>query len=168
MTCGIYKITENETGRCYIGQSRNIEGRWARHRKEKYPPNLFNYEIVTECDAEQLDFWEIAWIASERSIEFGFNRKIGGKNWDMFFSDETRIKLSKAGKKADHSRCGGGPGSRAGALSQLATGKHNFQVKVTCPKCGDSGSGAFKRWHFDNCKPFDERSDSYKARRRLS
>ena len=28
---GIYKITCNETGKCYIGQSIDIENRWLQH-----------------------------------------------------------------------------------------------------------------------------------------
>lgn len=152
MTCGIYKITEEETGRCYIGQSKNIEGRWNRHHK-RFSPDSFSYEIIMECDAEQLDFWEIAWITSERSVEFGFNQKLGGQGWLMNFSPEVKKKLSEAAKRADHSRnSGAGKAARAGAKSQLASGNHNFQKKVTCPHCNLTGSGAIYRWHFDNCK----------------
>ena len=98
MTCGIYKITENETGRCYIGQSKHIERRWIEHGK-KYPVHLFSYEVIMECDIEQLDFWEIAWITSERSIEFGFNRTVGGsgftgRNKGYKHSEESRAKMS--------------------------------------------------------------------------
>ena len=28
---GIYKITNTTNGKCYIGQSRDIEARWAKH-----------------------------------------------------------------------------------------------------------------------------------------
>lgn len=36
---GIYKITNKINGKCYIGQSKNIEERWRHHRtsKLKYP-----------------------------------------------------------------------------------------------------------------------------------
>lgn len=94
MTCGIYKITEIETGRCYIGQSRNVQRRWKHHHK-RFSPDLFNYEIIMECDTEQLDFWEIAWITSERSAEFGFNQTAGGQRWNMVYSEETRQKMSE-------------------------------------------------------------------------
>ncbi len=153
MTCGIYKIIENETGRCYIGQSRNVERRWKRHHK-RFSPDLFNYEVIMECDAEQLDFWEIAWITSERSVEFGFNQKFGGQGWEMKYTDETKLKLSEAGKKGDHSKnSGAGKAAKAGVKSQLASGKHNFLQKTTCPHCGlTGGAGIMNRWHFNNCK----------------
>jgi len=102
MTCGIYKITEHDTGRCYIGKSKHIERRWVAHRRKDYPLDKFSYEVIMECDAEQLDFWEIAWITSERSVEFGFNKTVGGNGaWSSKISDETRLKLSQAqlGKK---------------------------------------------------------------------
>ena len=94
MTCGIYKITENETGRCYIGQSKNVEKRWKQHHK-RFSPNLFSYEVIMECDFEQLSFWEIAWIASERSIEFGFNISVGGNTWAIKNPEEASRKKSQ-------------------------------------------------------------------------
>ena len=98
MTCGIYKITENETGRCYIGQSKNVEERWKKHHKS-FPRELFKYEVIMECDFEQLSFWEIAWIASERSIEFGFNATVGGNGaWGSKNPEETRRKLIESHK----------------------------------------------------------------------
>lgn len=36
---------------------------------------------------------------------------------------------------------------------RLELGTHQTQIKITCPKCGKSGSvPPMKRWHFDNCK----------------
>ncbi len=96
MTCGIYKITENETGRCYIGQSKHIEKRWNQYRK-RFPRELFKYEVIMECDYEQLSFWEIAWIASERSVEFGFNTTVGGNGaWGSNNPEETSRKKSES------------------------------------------------------------------------
>ena len=31
MTCGIYKIENKESGKVYIGSSKNIEKRWEAH-----------------------------------------------------------------------------------------------------------------------------------------
>ena len=98
MSCGIYKITENETGKAYVGQSINIEKRWKKHRK-RFSPDLFSYEIIMECERIQLNFWEIAWIASERSVEFGFNITVGGNaRKGKTHSEEIRAKISKAVK----------------------------------------------------------------------
>ncbi len=153
MNCGIYKITCKETGKCYVGQTKNIKRRWATHKK-RFPSHLFNYEIIVQCFPESLDFWERRCIEDEKSLfPNGFNLKKGGQGWDMIFSDETRKKLSEAGKKADHSRNGGGPGSKAGGLSQMKSGIHNMLKNVICPHCSKTGmSRIMKRWHFDNCK----------------
>ena len=101
MTCGIYKITENETGKAYVGQSINIEKRWWKHRK-RFLPDLFSYEIIMECERIQLDFWEIAWIASENTHHpNGFNHTIGGSGaWGSKNPEETRKKIAdkKRGK----------------------------------------------------------------------
>lgn len=99
MTCGIYRITNKEDGKIYIGQAKNIEKRWKTHKKAKFPEDFFIYEILMECDIEQLSFWEIAWITSERSAEFGYNKTIGGTNLNsIIFSEETKAKISAANK----------------------------------------------------------------------
>jgi len=135
MICGIYKITENETGRCYIGQSKNVAGRWRHHRRKNYPLDKFSYEVIMECDAEQLDFWEIAWIASERSAEFGFNKNVGGA-WSPDIagfrgrkhSEETRLKMSEA-KKGKTSNRKGKPSSEETRRKQSEAMKAREQNK---------------------------------------
>ena len=98
MTCAIYKITENETGRCYIGQSKNVEKRWKSHYK-RFPPELFSYEILLKCDADVLDFFEKAFIDGYDSHRCGFNRTLGGTAIRVRYPDaETRQKMSEAGK----------------------------------------------------------------------
>jgi len=99
MTCGIYKITENETGKAYIGQSVNIERRWKTHHK-RLSPDLFSYEVIMECEKIQLAFWEIAWIGSENTLHpKGFNHTIGGNGaWGSKNPEETSRRKSKAQK----------------------------------------------------------------------
>ena len=57
MSCGIYKITNKVNGKIYIGQSINIERRWAEERGNKdkslveqdiqtYGVNNFVFEIL--------------------------------------------------------------------------------------------------------------------------
>ena len=102
MTCGIYRITENETGRHYIGQSKNIEGRWKRHHK-RFPTNLFSYHIVITCvpEDEVLDCLEKFCIADFKAKTLGFNITKGGNgtrsgvSWiGKKHSDESRRKMS--------------------------------------------------------------------------
>ena len=71
--CGIYKITNQINGKCYIGQSVNIEKRWKQHCQQafsvnsicydsyfyrsirKYGLENFIFEILEECLKEQLN-----------------------------------------------------------------------------------------------------------------
>jgi len=94
---GIYKITNKADGKIYIGQAKNIYKRWKQHKKRTYLEDLFSYEVIMECDTEQLNFWEIAWIASERSCDpsIGYNKTIGGTDIKCISpGEETRAKLS--------------------------------------------------------------------------
>jgi group I intron endonuclease len=98
---GIYKISNKEDGKIYIGQAKDIEKRWKTHKRTKYPEDQFTYEIIMECDLEQLNFWEIAWIASEKACDpaFGYNQALGGTDIKCIFpSDETKAKLSALNK----------------------------------------------------------------------
>ena len=77
MTIGIYKITNNINGHCYIGQSSQIEKRWKNHKiasnnqndssyeyplykaMRKYGIENFTFEIIEECSIKELDEREI-------------------------------------------------------------------------------------------------------------
>ena len=68
--CGIYKITNLENKKFYIGSSKNISQRWAKHKAllrhdkhenpklqsswNKYGEENFKFEILEECDLENL------------------------------------------------------------------------------------------------------------------
>ena len=89
---GIYKITNIEEGKCYVGQAANIADRWRQHikrgigaeaatRNKLYPAMLslgvenFTFEIVEECDRtllnEREDYWQDYFYAKE----FGYSIK---------------------------------------------------------------------------------------------
>lgn len=75
---GIYKITEIATGMCYIGQSVCIESRWKKHRR-RFRLDAHTYEVLMECDADVLDFFEKAFISGYDCImPKGLNKTIGG------------------------------------------------------------------------------------------
>lgn len=92
---GIYKITNKLNGKCYIGQSLDIEQRWSKHLstfKRKNCPNYkiyrafakyglenFTFEILEECMPEELDHQEVYWINFFNSFEDGYNMSLGGK-----------------------------------------------------------------------------------------
>lgn len=90
---GIYKITNTENGKCYIGQSRDIEARWKKHLSayksspswelyrafKKYGISKFTFEIIEECKIEELNEREIYWISQYNSFNNGYNMTLGGE-----------------------------------------------------------------------------------------
>ncbi len=101
---GIYKITERETGTCYIGQSKNIERRWKTHHK-RFPPALFTYEVLREVSIPQfMNSFEKFYIKLYDSHANGFNGTIGGTNVKSTHpSDETLAKISQKLRGRIHS-----------------------------------------------------------------
>ena len=94
--CGIYKITNIETGQCYIGQSVDIRTRLRDHIKAglgigtwnnrfykelaERGPESFMYEILEECDRPQLNERERYWIEFFDSTSWGYNSTQGNKD----------------------------------------------------------------------------------------
>lgn len=92
---GIYKITNKLNNKCYIGQSVDIQQRWSKHLStfngehtpdykiyrafKKYGLQNFTFEIIEECEQQQLDEREIYWINFYDSFEKGYNMSLGGK-----------------------------------------------------------------------------------------
>lgn len=88
---GIYKITKKENGKSYIGQSNDIERRFSEHKSkldipiemaiQKYGINAFTFEVIEECELNQLDERERFWIAYYNTYKgFGYNCNEGGGN----------------------------------------------------------------------------------------
>ena len=83
---GIYKITNQETGKIYIGKSKDIWNRWRTHEKQLRENvhhnkdmqldynnaidknNIFSYEIVETCSEEELEDRERFYIKEFKSI----------------------------------------------------------------------------------------------------
>lgn len=91
MACGVYKITNNITNKCYIGVSIHIEQRWKEHKNNKgskklyedflkYGLDNFSFEIIEECTEEELYMKEVEWIDFYGSYENGYNQNPGGEN----------------------------------------------------------------------------------------
>jgi group I intron endonuclease len=110
--CGIYKIT-SPTGKIYIGQSVDIERRWADHRsmpKSDKGNLLYNsflshgvdshkFEILERCSKEMLNEREIYYIEKYQTFdtEHGLNLTKGGDS-NVVFSKKTLQKMSEAKK----------------------------------------------------------------------
>ena len=92
MSCGIYKIENLLNGKSYIGQSIEIEQRFAKHKCSKddfyihrairkYGVNNFSFEILEECDKSLLNEKEKFWINKMNTlIPNGYNMIQGGDN----------------------------------------------------------------------------------------
>jgi group I intron endonuclease len=110
---GIYKITNKINGKCYVGQSTNIQQRWKDHKKDafwkngpdyeyplyrairKYGFENFLFEIIEECEIECLNEKEMFYIAKYRSYTDGYNQNEGGyngvHNCKLSYDDVTKI-----------------------------------------------------------------------------
>lgn len=93
---GIYKITNLQNGKIYIGQAVDINRRWSEHKSHSFSPNHisynfaihrairkygikgFSFEVLEECDESQLNEREIYWIQKFDSKNCGYNMTDGG------------------------------------------------------------------------------------------
>ena len=93
---GIYKITNIDSGKCYIGKSTNVKKRITDHFKssigiktiadqavhhEIWKTGFWNWtiEIVIYCEKEQLNELEKYYIDFFKSNVFGYNKTGGGE-----------------------------------------------------------------------------------------
>ena len=92
---GIYKITNINTGKCYIGKSTNVKKRLQDHFKSSVgissiadqavhhailQEGLWNWaiEIITYCDKDKLNELEKYYIEFFKAQEYGYNKTGGG------------------------------------------------------------------------------------------
>ena len=90
--CGIYLIKNNRNGLTYIGQSIDINKRIKEHFRKSFAgrtlidsaiasePQNFSWEVLTECDREDLNYYEKYYIYYYDSMNHGYNRNFGGKS----------------------------------------------------------------------------------------
>lgn len=90
MACGIYLIKNKINGKCYVGQSIDIQERWRRHKQDAYKENYllyramrkhgmenFSFEIIEECSIEILDERELFYMISLKAlIPDGYNVRL--------------------------------------------------------------------------------------------
>lgn len=117
MTCGIYKIVHEPTGRCYVGQSQDVERRMNDHLKslenkkhpnehlqnawDKYGEEQFSFEIVEACNLDFLSEREQFWIDNLDS-EFNKSRCVESFWRGMRHSEKTLEKMSRVQKGNSH------------------------------------------------------------------
>ena len=91
---GVYKITNIETNECYIGQAVDIYKRWNQHCKAglgidtppgnklykammDYGLQNFTFEILLECNRDELNEKEKYFISLYQADTYGYNGNIG-------------------------------------------------------------------------------------------
>lgn len=119
---GIYKITNTVTGYCYIGKSINISKRLQRHLRNlrnnehynlhlqnsfnKYGEDKFTFNVLEECEEEQLNDKEIYWISYyKNNLQLPlYNITDGGDGGKMpqYIIDNNRKKISKKAKGSSY------------------------------------------------------------------
>lgn len=108
---GIYKIT-SPSGKIYIGQSVNIFKRWQKYNQKlaegqpmlnnsfkKYGLKNHEFEIIKECNKDELNKWEKYYIKLYNSYDtmHGLNLTKGGYSGGAKnFTDESREKIRQS------------------------------------------------------------------------
>lgn len=116
----IYKITNNQNGKIYIGQtSRTLEERLESHfyssiyeRQHKFYSDILNYgrnafsiELIEECPDEMANIVESYWIYKLNSIETGYNSCLSiGKNNTSPKGITNKEYLKRLEKKCNNSK----------------------------------------------------------------
>ncbi len=113
---GIYKIV-SPSGKIYIGQSRDCMSRKSEHRRvrckkqqrlyrslKKYGWAAHKFEIIHYCTIDQLNYLEAEYVMMYNTFNtaHGLNLMPGGGH-SVSLSEETKLKISIAGKGRKHS-----------------------------------------------------------------
>jgi len=109
---GIYKITNTKNQKVYIGSAKDINCRWCQHKTSLLKGNhhsiklqrsynihgdVFIYDIIEECDIDQLIIREQHYIDLFDSYKNGYNSvPMAHSNLGMKHSDETKEILRKS------------------------------------------------------------------------
>jgi group I intron endonuclease len=138
--CGVYKITHIASGKSYIGISKNIERRWIQHKSwantgkrksaiyaafQKYGIDAFSWQIIEQCQPDQLEIREQHWIAVFDTFRNGYNLTAGGE-YNKELSEESRKRMSEAHKGRKQSE------ELIAKRVQKTSGENHYRFGKTC------------------------------------
>jgi group I intron endonuclease len=147
MITGIYKIENTINKKVYIGQSNNISLRFSNHKYElnnnkhsnshlqrawnKYGKENFTFEILCECNLEELNEKEIYFIGLYCSFEHGYNRTEGGSDSEAAAEFGRRMaKIMHERKRTTKNKC-----LECGTETRNGYNKYCPEHKYKCKKC---------------------------------
>ena len=155
MTCGIYKIQNRINGDCYVGQSINIEHRWARHKTigKNYNVNYinialykafyefgienFDFSIIEICNKEKLNEREIYWIKYFNSFKNGYNMTLGGQELPTVnkISEEQVLQIIELLKNSQYTQTEIGEkfGLKMRTISDINRGLYYYHKGINYP-----------------------------------
>lgn len=112
MASGIYAIIHRDSGRWYVGQSKNIGKRWRVHRIDlrrgshhsvplqrawdKYGEDAFDFELLILAPAWALNDLEQAYLDDPETSHFNIAKDAQASGKGISPSIETRAKMSKS------------------------------------------------------------------------
>jgi len=142
----IYKITNSENGKIYVGSTSNFKKRknlhMSRLRRGKHTERLqsdfkegvYEFEVITSCEKEEKDLLERFWISCYKSNDknFGYNYETGG-NKGKKLNKDTCEKIRKKTKSRNLSY-GNHPGAKK--VIRINDGKVFDSIKSAAESIG--------------------------------
>ena len=112
---GIYYIRNKINDKMYIGQSTNIDARWSHHKTDlrnnnhhnhhlqyawnKYGEDNFEFNVIQECNIDELDSKEMYYIKKYKTFTDGYNLDQGGAGIRGYkHTEESKKKMSENSK----------------------------------------------------------------------
>jgi group I intron endonuclease len=109
----IYKITHTDSGKCYIGQTVNLDERWYTHKNKiksncrylkhalnKYGVDNFQFTLLCICFDKDMDKYEEQYMKSfDSKVPNGYNLRDGGNGGRHHEETKQKISSSLKGKK---------------------------------------------------------------------
>lgn len=165
---GIYKITINDYY-IYIGQSVDMERRWKQHLKtlnenthcNKKLQNIYNkysntikFEIIEECDADELDDKEIFYIEQFNTFDtnHGLNMDLGGFGHHKYKTHEE----VKQAKKQNYKRYKKTHEEELKEYYKQRYSDNKNELKVKFKQYYLDKKTKFKRYYLDNKEKIKE------------